>query len=452
MSDLLEAIQTIPHFEQYLGVWAMAEKEAAALIAQIQSMDLLAHIQAEQATRRSATDGQGPIYRQTEGGVAVFDLVGMMTKYGSSLSRYPGNVRIRRGLRQALSDDDVQAILLRVESPGGSVAGVDDLARDIAAANQQKPVVAYIEDLGASAAYYVASQAGRIFANPSALIGSIGTYTVIADWSQFFAAAGVKVHVIRAGEMKGVGVLGAEVTPEQLADAQRVINEINELFVQAVARGRRKGLEDVLELADGRIHRAEYAMGLGLIDGIQTFEQTLNELESKQRRPSRGAARTKPRQVAEEEKTMTQGTEQAAETKAVEAAEPKAATLAELKAEFPDADAQFYVSCLEQGLTIVQAAKAYAAEMKAKAEAARKEAEEAKAVTKKPGVEALGGGAGSASEDAADPIERWNQAVTEKMNGGLDRAKAIRAIVREDPDLHQAYLAAVNERHRRKVG
>ena len=150
---------------------------------------------------------------QITGGIATINIHGLLMKnppgwlawFGIETTDY--NV-IRQQLGEAVGNKDVQSIFLHIDSPGGTVAGVSEAAEAIANANKAKPVSAYIEDLGASGAYWLASQAGKILSNPNGEIGSIGVYTVYADFSKMAETEGVKVHVIRSGEHKGMGVIG----------------------------------------------------------------------------------------------------------------------------------------------------------------------------------------------------------------------------------------------------
>jgi signal peptide peptidase SppA len=174
----------------------------------------------------------------------------------------------------------VASLMLRIDSPGGSVAGIADLADLIHQASQAKPVYAFIEDCGASAAYWLASQCRFVWANTSARVGGIGVYGVVRDFSKAFESAGIRTHVIRAGAFKGAGVTGTPVTDAQLAEAQREIDAINELFVKAVSRGRRTSIDRVRALADGRVHIGEHARSLGLIDAVGSLDQVVANLNA----------------------------------------------------------------------------------------------------------------------------------------------------------------------------
>jgi len=222
--------------------------------------------------------------RQQPKGVAVIEIVGVMQKYHTLFSWLFGgasSLEIAATVRSAAADPNIGCIVLYIDSPGGSVAGTQDLAEAIFEARQVKPVIAYISDIGASAAYWVASQASEIYANATATVGSIGTYAAIADYSKLFESAGIKVHVIKAGEHKAAGVVGTEITEDQLAEWQRVVNSINSQFIQGVARGRKLPPDRVRGLADGRVHVGAEAQRLGLIDGITSFSNVLGQVAAK---------------------------------------------------------------------------------------------------------------------------------------------------------------------------
>lgn len=215
------------------------------------------------------------------GGVAQLSLSGPMSKGGSpSLFDGASTVALRRQVRQAANDPDVTAILLRVDSPGGEVAGTGDLAADVRAAAQHKPLYAYAEDLCASAAYWVASQSNAVYANPGARVGSIGTYLVVPDSSGLADKLGVRVHVVRAGEHKGAGVDGAPVTDAHLAHFQGQVDDLNAQFVAAVRRGRNMTAEQAAALADGRVYVGAKAREAGLIDGVTSYDNVLAKLRA----------------------------------------------------------------------------------------------------------------------------------------------------------------------------
>ncbi len=218
-------------------------------------------------------------------GVAVIAISGFLSKHLGVFDRLFGAVsigEIEAQVRAAAADQSINTTLLIIDSPGGSVAGMSDLADAIFEHRQIKPIAAYVSDLAASGGYYAASQADRIVADRDAIVGSIGVYVVLPDMSAAAAAEGVKVHVIRRGRFKGIETPGAAVSTEALEDLQRVVNELGDVFVADVARGRgaRLPLPAVEALSDGRVHVGARAVELGLIDEIGTLTETLESLRA----------------------------------------------------------------------------------------------------------------------------------------------------------------------------
>lgn len=434
--------EQVPYVEQYFGVWAMEEGLFRASVSRFEKLDLHLHLQSSTVAEIKAAGGSSAVL-VTAGHVAVIELRGMLMKQVSSMTRGTSTMLARRQVRAAAADPEVSAIVLRIDSPGGTVSGTQDLADDVAAAAKKKPVVAYVEDLCASAAYWVASQAQKIYTNASALTGSIGTYGVIYDASAYAAKEGIKVHVVRAGEFKGMGEPGTEVTQKQLEDYQRVVSELNEQFLAGVARGRKMSIEKVRELADGRVHVGATAQTVGLIDGVQSFDATLAQLS----KPSGKGTRM-----------STEGTPISAENKP---SEPVAATVDQISAACPGATDAFVVAQLKNKATVEQAKDAWLKQLSETNAALAKERDELQAkntadagkeASKKPGVDPVN--TGKANADATswdDPIAAWNAAIQEQMDAGKNKVNATRAVVAEQPELHKAYVAAYTAQYGDKV-
>ena len=229
-------------------------------------------------------DGVGAIESSNdlhvEDGIAVISMVGPMMKAPSKFGGV-STVYTRQQVREAMGRDDVKQILMVVESGGGSVSGTKELGDDVRSANEKKPVTAYISDIGASAAYWVASQAGVIISNEMGQVGSIGVVAVVEDTSGMYEREGVKVHVVSTGSMKGAFADGAPITDEMLADLQEHVDAINVVFKRTVIEGRGIGADDLDAIADGRMFNAEKAKELGLIDGIDTLENVVANLKGK---------------------------------------------------------------------------------------------------------------------------------------------------------------------------
>lgn len=169
-------------------------------------------------------------------------------------------------VRQAQEDPGVKAVLLHVESPGGSVTETETIHRALKALEQRKPLVAAFGTIAASGGYYVATAAREIFTPPTALTGSIGVISAIPEVSGLLAKLGIQVEVLKVGALKDMASGLKPLTPEEKAVLQRYMQEAYELFVRRVAEGRRLPLERVKALADGRIYSGKQAVALGLAD------------------------------------------------------------------------------------------------------------------------------------------------------------------------------------------
>jgi len=207
---------------QYFGLWAVESHRFLATFDRVARMDLFSHVAANtaepQASARKSATKMGD-------DIAVLDIRGTMTKRGSSLAG-GGMIEVRQQLRQAIADPEVEGILLRIDSPGGTVSGTADLANDVFKANKRKPVLAFAEDLAASAAFWVASQADAIIANTeTAMVGSIGTFIGLHDLSGAAGQQGIRPIVIKSGQFKGAGFPGTEITTEQVAEWQTLVDK-----------------------------------------------------------------------------------------------------------------------------------------------------------------------------------------------------------------------------------
>lgn len=212
--------------------------------------------------------------------IAVINLVGTITK-GPSWFGGVDNVRARNLVNMVAQDNQIDAILLYIDSAGGHVAGTKALADAVKNANKIKPVIAYIDDLGASASYWIASQASQVISNDTAEIGSIGTVAVVYDDSEYYKQLGVKVHVVSSGDLKGAFTSGSEVTELMINDLQEKVDSLTDFFINAVAEGRNMKKEEVRKLATGKVWMASEAKKLNLIDKIQSFDDTLASLQSR---------------------------------------------------------------------------------------------------------------------------------------------------------------------------
>lgn len=215
----------------------------------------------------------------TQGGVMIIPIEGTIMRAQSS---YGGtsSVQVRRILRNASTNPKVKGIMLKIDSPGGTVAGTDEMAADIAMVAALKPIHAHVDGLMASAAFWTGAQASYITATRTSEIGSLGTVAVVHDMSEAAAKEGIKVHVISTGPHKGAFTPGSEVTEAQLEDLQKTVDTLNVFFMNAVAEARGFDMDKTKSLFDGRTHIAADALDLGLIDGIAGFDEAIRNLEN----------------------------------------------------------------------------------------------------------------------------------------------------------------------------
>jgi signal peptide peptidase SppA len=459
-----------PRVDDYFGYWAMEPTRMRAGVAHVKSLDLVAHVKASQPVAMGDRS-----YDLAPGNVAVIDVCGTLMKASNSFSSSSSTVELRRQIRDAANDPDVSAILLRIDSPGGTVSGTKDLADDVAEAAKRKNVVAYIEDLCASAAYWVASQCNSVYSNATALVGSIGAYMVVEDMSKMAEMEGVTVHVIGTGQYKGAGTPGSQVTDEHLAEWQRNVDALNEHFIEAVAAGRKMSVAAVRKIADGRVHVGAEAEALRLTDGIQSFDQTLAQLQAASPKSNPNSQNSQKSQSQRNPAMAEQTTNQApaATSPAPAPAGPVAATIHDLRAACPDADDTFLVGQLTKGATVAQATSAWMTELSSRLKAetqARAEAEKnAQAANGRPGVVApksagkgKGKGKGGKKADDEDEMEdeedggdddggdaeaRFGRRIREQMKlTNCSRPKAVQIVAGKDPELHKAYLKATNRK------
>lgn len=272
-------VPAFARLEDYCGEWCVEPTRFARAWKLAMETDLRAHVAAAAAgppPKPQTLTEMVPV----KGGknVAVVKLTGSLMKPRSSLGG-TSTIQARRELRAAANDPTVSGILLAIDSPGGTVAGTEALAGDVRAARRVKPVHALATDLMASAAYWIGSQAGAVYAeNKSALIGSIGTVLTVYDQSAAAEAEGIKTLVFATGPVKGAGTPGAPVTDEQAAYFQQVVNGIQQHFDTAVRTGRAMTATQLAAVRSGGVWTAAEAVGLKLVDGIKSLDQAVEAL------------------------------------------------------------------------------------------------------------------------------------------------------------------------------
>jgi HK97 family phage prohead protease len=212
-------------------------------------------------------------------GVAVIPVYGVIAQRMSMFDDISGGTSceaISKSLKVALADETVGTIVLDIDSPGGTVTGVPELAAEIYAARGKKPIIAVANGMAASAAYWIASAADRIVVTPSGEVGSIGVYTSHQDVSAMLEKEGVKITFIQAGKYKTDGNPYEPLSDEAKADIQDGVDKFYGMFTRGVAGGRGVSLETVLsDFGQGRMLLAEDAVAAGMADQIATLDQVL---------------------------------------------------------------------------------------------------------------------------------------------------------------------------------
>ena len=168
-----------------------------------------------------------------------------------------------------------RALLLDIQSPGGSAAGSELMYYGLKKVAAQKPVVAHIRNLGASGGYYLACAANRVTALPTSLVGSIGVIYARPILEQLMARAGIEFSVVKGGRLKDMGGFWRGPTEEESEKLQELIGEVYENFLSVVKDGRSLADEQVRELATGEIFTARRGKELGLVDDLIDFERSL---------------------------------------------------------------------------------------------------------------------------------------------------------------------------------
>lgn len=501
---------------------------------------------APQARAPNAPQTRGYGYAQSDDGIAAFQIHGMITDLANS--GWEDNETIAelliRDIVNAKDDPQCRGGMFLINSPGGYVDANYALADAVAAFAAAKPSASWITSVGASGAYLQAATSGHITAYKSALVGSIGTRTVLFDLHRLAERIGIEVIPIDSGGMKSAGLPGTEITAEQREYFRARVMKLNQFFVEGVARGRRTDMQRAQQWADGRIHIAADAKALGLIDDIGTADQAMAGLRQRvnSRSGSRAAAFESPSQndagiptigtthapsdalatvnynielptqsipaggcsagevnptaqapadaggsEAEHPKDsdMTQNTtapassepqvKPAASTTSTSSGQVLAASMAELKSACPGAPSDFLVEQSENGVTVAQAKDAFLHFQSAQISARDTELAKLQQASKtqgepparKPGAKVVESGKTGTGEstrqagtyDGGDPVSTFNARVCEKMQQlapqGTEqlakaRRQAITAVVREDRELHQAYLEATNPGRRQR--
>jgi len=268
MPERLQAMSGI------LTRWSVGEPPSDETLFQVNTDRLIRDTRKQMAAASTGT------------GIAVLPLYGVVTQRGNMVDDIsgPGSTSTQQFtsvLRQMLTDDTVGQILIDIDSPGGSVYGVSELASEIVKARTQKPVIAVANSLAASAAYWIGCSASEFYVTPGGEVGSIGVWQAHFDYSKALEEEGVKPTLISAGKFKVEGNPYVPLDEQAQAFMQSRVDDYYNAFVEAVAVGRGVSISDVRDgMGEGRMLGADAALAMNMVDGISTFDEVLAKMQS----------------------------------------------------------------------------------------------------------------------------------------------------------------------------
>jgi len=188
---------------------------------------------------------------------------------------YASSDVIVRQLEELRDDGRVKAVILRINSPGGSPAAAQEIVEAVKKLREMKPVIASLGDIATSGAYYIAAPCNLIVASPDTMTGSIGAIWVFEDRSKYYEDEGIEFTVIKSGEMKDMGADWRALTEEEKNYAQKIVDEVFSRFLSTVSTFRNVSKENLIEISDGRVITGEMAKELGLVDDFGNLESCI---------------------------------------------------------------------------------------------------------------------------------------------------------------------------------
>jgi protease IV len=221
--------------------------------------------------------------------IAMIDVSGVITEEQDrdrlGFSQRPNVVvEMRNALDRAADDDQVVGVLLRINTPGGSVSASDTLYHEIEVfrKDSKRPVVAFMNGLATSGGYYVAMASDRVIAHPAAVTGSIGVVMPGLSVEGLMDKYGVSDQTLKSGPFKDSGSMFRDMSPEERAQLQGVIDDLFARFRDVVAKGRPSlSREKIASLSDGRVYSAKQALDNGLVDQLGYLEDAVADLEQR---------------------------------------------------------------------------------------------------------------------------------------------------------------------------
>ncbi len=211
--------------------------------------------------------------------IVVIRIVGPISREGAGFSILASGAASRaivQLLDRAQRDDAVRAVILELDTPGGSVVASDEVHAKVGTLRRAgKHVVALMTQTAASGGYYIAAAAERIIADPTTITGSIGVIVALPNLEELSRKIGIRTVVFKSGAFKDLGNPNRPMTPQEAAIFQQLVDEAYARFVDIVAVGRKMDRAKVLRLADGRIYTGQQALQAGLVDAMGHFPEAV---------------------------------------------------------------------------------------------------------------------------------------------------------------------------------
>jgi protease IV len=281
-SSILRGIQ---HFlKNFWKIWVVVSSVVGSLVLVIVIAGLVS-LSSETSTLQQPMMSK----KQLRGGgpdiVAVVNLTGpIFEESGESdplalSSAIVSSRRVTQTLQELSDDPSVKAVVLRMNTPGGTVVASDDIYQAVRKLREKKPVVTSMGDVAASGGYYIAAGGSEIVANYSTITGSIGVIAQFPNLSGLYEKVGVDMRVIKSGEFKDIGSANREMSEEELAILDSIVQDSYQQFVEAIATGRDMDIDKVRMLADGRIYSGRQAQEAGLVDRLGNFDTAITVAE-----------------------------------------------------------------------------------------------------------------------------------------------------------------------------
>lgn len=392
-----------------------------------------------------------PLQTKTHRGVLTIPILGPLGKQRTSVvqTAYP---ELQAAVEAAAADPGVKAIVLSVDSPGGSSSGIDIVGDKIKAAAAVKPVTAVVHGAATSGAYWLASQAREIVAHPGAVVGSIGAGMVLYDKTKAMEKYGVEPKPFMSGKLKLTGAPGVEWTKERTEEVQGIVDKTAARFYAVVQAGRKLSDAQMAPLKDAGIYFDREAVSAGLVDRIATQDEVMAQLSA----GNGSAARVESSDLPEPEMSAPAAAANAAQSGGAAPSAPATqgaataapATFKQLKAAIPKASTEFIAKCAEDELTLEAATARFMADPVAAMPAAE--------VPKQPSrpmqghVQTRRTEQSSEASTEGDPVQAFSTAVAREMSEAkaagleIERMTAVANVADKHPSLYDAFMEATS--------